>query len=54
MSHPVPSNADPIRLTAARLHREERNSLISSVLEPNLMPFESDPGFPHFLARPLY
>ena len=47
MSHPVPSNADPIRLTVARLHREERNSLISSVLEPNLMPFRSDTHIYH-------
>ena len=48
MSHPAPSNADPIRLTAARLPREARNSLISSVLEPNLMPFVS--GTPFFEA----
>lgn len=39
MSHPAPSNADLIRLTAARLPQEARNSLISSVLEANLMPF---------------
>src|SRR6266487_810997 len=39
MSHPAPSNAEPIRLTATQSHREARNSLISSALELNLMPF---------------
>jgi len=37
-----PSNAEPIRLTATRSSRAVRNSLISSVLELNLMPFGSD------------
>jgi hypothetical protein len=41
MSHPAPSNAKPIRLTATRSHREARNSLISGALELNLMPFGS-------------
>ncbi len=53
MSHPAPSNADPIRLTAARLPREARNSLISSVLEPNLMPFGSDPNIRALRTAPL-
>jgi len=40
MSHPAPSNVDPIRLTPTRSHREVRNLLIRSVLEPNFMPCE--------------
>jgi hypothetical protein len=43
MSHPAPSNAEPIRLTATQSHREARNSLISGALELNLMPFDQDP-----------
>jgi hypothetical protein len=46
VSNPAPSNANPIRLAVARSHREARNSLISGALEPNLMPFQSDPIFP--------
>ena len=42
MSHPAPSNADPIRLTATRSHREARNSLTSGALELNLMTFGSE------------
>jgi hypothetical protein len=42
MSHPAPSNAEPIRLTATQSHREARNSLISGALERNLMPFDQD------------
>ncbi len=43
MSHLAPSNAKPIRLTATRSHQEARNSLISSALKLNLMPFDEDP-----------
>jgi hypothetical protein len=43
MSHPAPSNAKPIRLTATRSHRKARNSLIRGVLEPNFMPFGQEP-----------
>src|SRR5882724_1378056 len=42
MSHPAPSNAEPIRLTATQSHRESRNSLISGALELNLMPFGNE------------
>jgi hypothetical protein len=43
MSHPAPSNAEPIRLTATRSPREARNSLISGALELNFMPFGQEP-----------
>jgi hypothetical protein len=52
MSSPAPLHVDPIRLTVTRLHHEARNPLISSVLEPNLIPFYSDPNVCAVLMDP--
>lgn len=50
ISHPTPSNAEPIRLTATRSCRESHNLLIRWTLELNLMPFRSEHNFFFFIV----